>query len=366
MRSIITSLVLAATLIAAACSDDDDTRDVQAGLDQVVRDEVAANGFLGAGVSVRLADGRTFHSATGHSDPEAKQVYDGASTEQIVGSVTKLYTAVLVMQLVEQHRISLDDRVDRWLSFPGADAITVRMLLSHTSGLNDYLNHMTLEQLGQPWTPGQLVEIAIAAGPMGAPGMTQAIYSNTNFVVLAMIVEAETGKSWEANVRERIAAPLGLVHTYDAGESERAAHLVGGWLETPSGWLDTSTLFDPSVGWAIGSMVSTNAELLRFSEALFDGELFASPATLAQMRHYQTEGDPAYAGDDPPATLGLAMMSLSMGGMTLEGHLGHIEGYNACALRDPETGAIIVVTSNDNRASAGPIAVKVARYLRDR
>jgi CubicO group peptidase (beta-lactamase class C family) len=250
---------------------------------------------------------------------------------------------------------------------PNARKITVRMLLTHTSGLRDYLHLLTLAQLGQPWTPAQLLDLALAAGPMGAPGMAKAIYSNTNVLVLAMIVEAETGTSWEDNVEERIALPLGLEHTYYAGQRDRATHLAGGWLETDAGWLNTMTVFDPSVGWGIGAMVSTNAELRRFTEALFDGELFASPATLEQMRQYDTEMDPAYQSPgEPPSRVGLALTSMSVGGVTIEGHLGHIEGYNAGAVRDPDTGAIIVVTSNDNRAWAGPIALEVARYLRDR
>jgi CubicO group peptidase (beta-lactamase class C family) len=327
---------------------------------------VAANGFLGTGVSVRLADGRRFRTAEGLSDPIAEEVYDVAATEQVVGSVTKLYTAVLVMQLVEANRIALDDTADRWLSFAGAGEITVRMLLTHTSGLNDFLEHMTLEQLGQPWSPAQLLEIALAAGPLGTPGMPKAIYCNTNFLVLSMIVEAETGKSWEGNVEERIARPLGLEHTYYAGQSDRAAHLAGGWIETDAGWIDSLTVIDPSVGWGMGAMVTTNAELLRFSEALFDGELFESPATLAEMRRFDTEMDPAYLGEDPPSSVGLAIIRMRVDAVTLEGHLGHAEGYNAGAVRDPDTGAIIVVTSNDNRAFSGYTAQKVAQYLRDR
>ena len=358
-------LLLPLILFFAACGYEDSAQ-VQAWLDQVVRDDVVTNGFLGTGVSVRLADGRRFVTAEGLSDPVAEDVYDVAATEQVVGSVTKLYTAVLAMQLVEAERIDLDDRVDRWLSFAGAGEITVRMLLNHTSGLNDFLEHMTLEQIGQPWTPEQLLDIALAAGPLGTPGMAKAIYCNTNFLVLAMIVEAETGTSWEANVEERIARPLGLEHTYYAGQSDRAAHLAGGWIQTDAGWLDSLTVMDASTGWGVGAMVSTNAELLRFTEALFDGELFESPATLAAMRRFDTEMDPAYLGEDPPSSVGLAIISMRVGAVTLEGHLGHAPGYNAGAVRDPETGAIIVVTSNDNRAFSGYTALKVAQYLRDR
>lgn len=367
IRGRITALVVSSlALSVAACRSDGHTSEVQVGLDAVVWSDVADNGYLGTGVSVRLTDGRVLRSVVGFSDPEEGDLYDLSSTEQIIGSVTKLYTAVLVMQLVEGGQLALDDTVDRWLSFPGADRITVRMLLSHTSGLSEYLDKLTLEQLGQPWSPEQLLQVALDAGPLGEPGMEQGIYTNTNFLVLAMIVEAVTGKSWEDGVQERIARPLGLRHTYYAGQRERAGHLAGGWMQTEDGWLDTLTLLDPSVGWGCGAMVTTNEELMRFTEALFDGELFESPDTLARMLRFDTQMNPAYLGQDPPSRVGLGIIRMEVDGMQLEGHLGHAEGYNAGALRDPATGELIVVTSNDNRAFSGYTALKVAQYLRDR
>jgi D-alanyl-D-alanine carboxypeptidase len=184
--------------------------------------------------------------------------------------------------------------------------------------------------------------------------------------VLAMIVEAETGVSWEKNVETRIARPLGLRHTYFAGETDKATGMVGGWLMTETGWLDSLTIIDPSVGWGVGGMVSTNVELLRFTTALFDGELFDSPATLAAMQSYDTEFDPAYQDPaEPPSAVGLALTRMTLDGIVLEGHLGHIEGFNAAALREAARGDIIVVTSNDDRANGGFIAFDVARYLRD-
>ncbi len=360
------SLMIVVPLLLTACGLHDAVH-VDEDLDQLVSDELAENDFLGLGVGVRTADRWPCFAADGNSDPWADHEYDVDATEQVIGSVTKLYTATLVMQLVEDDRIGLDDPVDRWISFPGAAEITVRMLLSHTSGLSDYLRLLGLEQLGQPWMPRQLLDIALAAGPMGAPGMDKAIYSNTNFLVLALIVEEETGMAWEQNIQERIAGPLGLDHTYFAGEQDRAMHLAGGWIPTEAGWLDVLTLIDPSVGWAVGGMVTTNVELLVFTAALFDGELFDSPTTLARMLEFDTQIDPAYQDPrEPPSSVGLGIMRMTADGITLDGHLGHIDGYNAGALRDPVTGEIIVVTSNDDRAFAGPIALRVARTLRAR
>jgi CubicO group peptidase (beta-lactamase class C family) len=359
------ALFVAMCLVLFACNNVVDEVKEQ-GLEDLLEDQVDDHGFISVGASVRLDDGDRIRASVGHVAPLGGEAYDVLHTEQVIGSVTKLYTAVLVMQLVEEGRVDLDARVDTWLDFPGADAISVRMLLNHTSGLNDYLNVMSLAQVGQPWTPPELLGLALAQGPLGAPGMDKAIYSNTNFLVLAMIVEAETGVSWEDNLAARIVAPLGLSHTYFAGETGKAGDLVGGWMQTEAGWLDSMTLIHPSVGWAIGGMVTTNDELLRFTGALFDGELFTEPATLAAMRRFEVETDPAYQNPaEPPSRVGLAITSMTYDSITLEGHLGHIEGFNAAALHDPARDEIIVVTSNDDRAYAGPIAFDVARFLRD-
>ncbi len=367
------ALLLASSSVAlTACGGHDhpdDTAEIQAALEGIAESEVTENEFLSTGITVRLADGRLFaanagHVAPDHAVPDHAAAYDVTSTEQVIGSTSKLYTAVLVMQLVEEGAISLDDTVDRWVTFEGADAITVRMLLNHTSGLADYLEQLAPEQYGQAWTPEELLQIALDAGPIGEPGLEQGVYTNTNFLILGMIVEEASGSSWVSNLHARITEPLGLGHTYFAGEADRAEHLAGGWFRTDDGWLDSMAFLDPSIGWAVGGMVSTNEELMRFTEALFDGELFESPDTLAQMLAFETVMDPDYLGMNPPSAVGLCIWRMEVDGVRLDGHLGYILGYNSAALRDPDTGALIVVTSNDDRAFSGFTALKVAEYIR--
>lgn len=364
-------LLFALPLFAtSACSDVDlapaDTAYLQASLDRFAARAVSDDACIGLGISVRMPDGRTFRAAAGHSDPDGRAAYDGAATEQVIGSVTKLYTAVLVMQLVEAGVLSLEDTLDRWFDFPGVDRITLRMLLEHTSGLPEFLTGMSMADVGHPWTPEALVDRALGFERYGEPPLAQAVYSNTPSVLLALIVEAETGETWEDNIAARIAEPLGLTHTYHAGEADKAGALAGGWLRTDAGWIDVMDVLDPSVGWGGGAIVTTNDELMRFAQAFFAGELFEDPATLQAMLDFDVVMDPSHLGEEPPSTVGLAVLRMEVDGVRLDGHLGHTHGYNAGLVRDPDTGAIIVVTSNDDRARAGYPILEIARFLRSR
>ncbi|MCC6622309.1 MAG: beta-lactamase family protein [Deltaproteobacteria bacterium] len=353
--------------LAPACAGTDvppdDAAFIQAGLEALAEGEVGEDTF-GLGISIRLADGRVFRADAGHADPAQAAPYDVAATEQVIGSVTKLYTAVLVMQLVEAGELALDDTIDRWFDFPDAEAMTVRSLLQHTTGIRDFLTGMTLEHVSRPWTPDELLARALEGGLLGGPPLPQAIYSNTNSLLLGLILEAETGERWEDLIARRITGPLGLEHTYFAGEHDKADHLAGGWMLTPNGWVDTMQLVDPSIGWSVGGLVTTNAELLRFAAALFDGALFESPDTLDRMLRFDTVMDPTHLGEEPPSNVGLHVMRMTIDDVRLDGHLGHIKGFNAAAVRDPDTGALIVITSNDDRAFAGWIALEVARFVR--
>ncbi|MCC7539440.1 MAG: beta-lactamase family protein [Deltaproteobacteria bacterium] len=376
-RSKPTALLLGAISIAgwlgcSGCSDDDaddplldDTPVLQAALDSLAQSEVDDMSILGMGISVRLADGRVLHASAGHSDPEGSP-YDVASTKQVIGSVTKVYTAVMVMQLVESGLVSLDDTIDGWIAIPRADEITVRMLLNHTSGLADHEMLMSEDDYSVAWSPRELVQIAVDAGQVANPGENVARYSNTNYVVLGLIVEAVTGRSWQQNLAERISAPLGLEHTFYAGDPEGAEGLAGGWIHTQDGWISSLTRLDPSFGWATGSMVATNEEVTAFARAFFAGELFDSPETLERMLSFDVPMAPEFLGGQPPTTLGLCVMRVDADGVALVGHLGHAPGYATAMLRDPETGALIVVTSNTQGALPGWTVLKIAQFLRAR
>ncbi len=341
----------------------DESAALQKSLDALVLADLVGLDALGLGVTVELPDGRVFESAAGNVGPRRQDAaYSVRDTRQAVGSVTKLYTSVLVMQLVEQGTLDLDQSIDAWFDFENANDITIRMLLQHTSGIADCLDQLTPEQYALEWTPEQLVELALDAEPFGVPGTSSAFYSNTNFALLALIVEAVTGESWQGVLEARIAAPLGLSETAYAGD---ARDLADGWMRTDDGWVGTLALLDPSVGWGYGAITSTNHELARFVKALFSGELFAEQTTLEQMLEFSATMDPSVLSEgEPPQSVGLGVIRYHVGDVVLDGHLGHIAGYNSAVLRDAETGVLLTGTTNADAAVVALTLVKIAEALR--
>jgi D-alanyl-D-alanine carboxypeptidase len=150
-----------------------------------------------------------------------------------VGSITKTFVAVVVLQLVGEHRLALGDTVERWVPglVPDGGRITLRELLAHTSGLADYADdadfvRRTVAQPRRRWTPRELVGVALAEGPVARPGERFA-YASTNYVLLGMVVERASGTSLGRQLRRRIFAPLGLEDTSfatDIRPSRRYAH----------------------------------------------------------------------------------------------------------------------------------------------
>jgi D-alanyl-D-alanine carboxypeptidase len=198
-----------------------------------------------------------------------------------IGSVSKTVLATAVLQLVEQDRLGLDDNVDQWLPGLLADggAITIRQLLSHTSGLANYTDDAGLMQPRQnQLSPVQLVELAESMPSMFDPGMAAA-YSNTNFVVLGLIVEKVTRGTLARVLHEAVFQPLGL-----SSASSDAAHLhdpplVHAYADrrdaTPPSWM-------LPLLWGAGGIVMSPHDLDKFLQALFDGSLL-TPSSLKSM-----------------------------------------------------------------------------------
>jgi len=249
--------------------------------------QVEMQNIPGMVMAVRLADGTVIWGTSGHISPFGKERWN-AHTPSLIASVTKTFTAVVVMQLVEQAKLSLDDTVATWFpEQPNGDRITVRMLLSHTSGLANYQDTFgtDIEKWTREWTPEELIAEANKAGPVGEPGSKVAHYSNTNYIILGLIIEKVAGNSWAHEVETRIIKPLGLKDTTFVNEGMWDEGVIPGYLKTSDGYL--SSLEFPwyphaSTAWAAGGMVSTVSDLMTFASALFDGKL-VSRETLAIM-----------------------------------------------------------------------------------
>jgi D-alanyl-D-alanine carboxypeptidase len=359
--SAITAATLSATVPVTAASASAPGRPAY-GQQDLQRDlaAITATGVPGVLAEVQ-AGARTLRGTSGVADLDSQAPVNGNGFFRI-GSNTKTFIAVVMLQLAAEHRLSLDDTVGHWL--PGvvhgngndADAITIGELLQHTSGLHNYTEDLQA-QITSPeayrklefhqFSRPDLLDIALAQPPDFAPG-TSWNYSNTNYLLLGMIIERVTHDSWQSQVARRIIIPLALHHTYAPGASTQLPqpHATGYLLFDRNTRLDTTA---QNMSWAgsAGALISTAADLTRFWSAIGRGTLL-HPAQTRQMR--QTV--PADGGDTASVPgsrygLGIFFTPLSCGGGYWS-HKGDVPGYNTIGAVSADGRTTVVLSVNSN------------------
>ncbi|MEY2270528.1 serine hydrolase domain-containing protein [Streptomyces sp. BF23-19] len=316
---------------------------VQQSLNALVRDD----GMPAALASVQDRDGRirTYTAGLGDLATGSKVPRDG---QVRIGSNTKTFVAVVVLQLVGEGKIGLDATVDTYLPGlvrgEGIDGrrITVRQLLQHTSGLPDYGVHVDDDEIRNRYLePRELLDIALRYKADADPGETWG-YSNTNYILAGLIVQKVTGRPLAEEIDRRIIKRIGLRHTYFPAPGEmtiREPHPQGYHRNPADGPLRDFTEMDPSWGWAAGQLISTNSDLNRFFTALLAGRLLPA-AQLAEMRTTVPAGTSGLRYG-----LGLTSRPLSCGGVYW-GHGGDIAGYETRGgVTDDGRAANVAVTS---------------------
>ncbi|WP_282797227.1 serine hydrolase domain-containing protein [Streptomyces sp. CC224B] len=298
---------------------------VRQGLDALVR----SDGVPAALASVTDGKGhtRTYTAGVGDIATGAKVPRDG---QVRVGSNTKAFTAVVVLQLVAEGTVRLDGHVDTYL--PGlvhgegidGGRVTVRQLLQHTSGLPDYVGHLGDDI--RYYEPRDLLDLALRHKADFAPGEGWK-YSNTNYLVAGLLVQKVTGRPVAVEIDQRVVRRAGLRHTYFPAPGElrpRERHPRGYHQASAGAPVVDATEWDPSWAWAAGQLVSTNSDLNRFYSALLRGRLLPGPQ-LDQMRTTVPAGRPF--ADGARYGLGLVGTPLSRGGQVFWGHGGSMTGY---------------------------------------
>jgi D-alanyl-D-alanine carboxypeptidase len=287
------------------------------------------------GVIVLARDGRRSVRLAGGSARLAPRQAMRVGDRFRIGSLTKTYLSTVVLQLVAERRLALEDTVERWLPgmVPNGAAITLRQLLDHHSGLFDYFNDPRVLQpylagdLGHAYTPQELVAVAVAHPPLFAPGARppafptgrNVAYSNTNYVLLGLVVERATGRSIATELRRRIFAPLRLRATsFPSGQAIPGRHAHGYFFAARGRPLD-ATATSPTHSWAAGAIVSTAADVATFYRALLSGRLLPRRSLRAMLT--VTDGYGLGIGVNPLAECAVRW-----------GHEGEVGGYNSVAV----------------------------------
>lgn len=280
----------------------------------------------GAGAVVR--DGAQAHVLTTGTRALGQNLPFGPNHKFRVGSLSKSFTAAMVVQLAAEGAVDLDAPVETYL--PGVvtghydgGAISVRQLLNHTSGIADYVPTAfdPLKHL-DTYTLAEVAQWGLDQPPYFAPGAGHR-YSGTNYLLAGMIIEAVEGRSYAESLTQRLTAPLGMTDTYlPEGTKALPAGHVRGYVGRFF-YLDTTQMFEPSIGGSSGGLVSSGADASRFFQALMAGEV-VPPAYLAEMT--TPNGFPGSSDYG----LGLFRLPLRCGGEAW-GHNGIWPGYQSIA-----------------------------------
>ncbi len=282
-----------------------------------------------------------------------------ADMHQRIGSVTKTFTISLLLQAEADGLLSLDDTIDQYIEdVPNGDEITLRQMAEMTSGVASYTENeqWVNEELSDPhrvWKPEELAQIGMKDSPLFDPG-TEWHYSNTNTVLLGLVLEQVTGETIGELYRERIIEPLGLQDTSFpdlADSSLPEPHAKGYTLQGQSsgGEPIDATDWTPSEAWTAGAMISTVEDLLTYGRALGTGEgLLSTEQQAERLDSFISDLPPL---NQPPLEGNLAY-GLGLGeDRGWVGHNGEIPGYNTYLFYHPELDAVVVVEVNSDISS---------------
>ncbi|MGW3725193.1 serine hydrolase domain-containing protein [Streptomyces sp. NPDC000851] len=283
------------------------------------------------GALTRIDDGfRSYHIVTGEANTATHTKMDTGRRFR-VGSVSKTFTTVVLMQLAAEGRVDLDAPANNYLpkSLPD-DRITVRHLLSHRSGLYDYTNDMFYYTVpgfesvrNKVFSYQELIDLSTARPLNNAPGAAYS-YSNTNFVVLGQLIENITGTPMATHYQQRIFGPLRLRNTsYVHPQTTIAGSYARGYLRQDDTTLPLVDSTEQTVSWgqSAGAVISNAADLNRFFSSLVSGKLLPAEQLeqMMTMVPVNADGSQSYG-------LGLRARKLSCG-TTVYGHTGTVQGY---------------------------------------
>lgn len=272
-----------------------------------------------------------------------------------IGSNTKSFVVTGILQLVDQGKVGLDDPIDKYVpGVPNGNAITIRQLAGMRSGLYSYSNDIVPDGVGsdplRPWTPQELLAISFSHPPVFAPG-TQFDYSNTNTVLLGLVVEKVSGQSLGTYIDRHIARPEHLQHTvFPTDAAFPSPHAQGYTNWDPRQPIANATDWNPSWGGAAGAMISTLDDLRTWTRDVAAGKL-VKPATQRDRLQFL----PA-PGEGEGAEYGLGIEN-NNGWI---GHNGNIAGYMTQPFYLPSQRMTMIVLINSNVNVLGFVALTQA------
>jgi len=336
---------------AAPASDRDLARYAAALLEEAYPDASAP----GAAVLVARGDEAVFRDARGMASVELGVPLSADHVFRL-GSITKQLAAAGVLKLVEEGKVSLDDPLSKFLpDYPGGDAVSVRMLLDHTSGIRSYTSIPGVMEgpIQSDLDTAQLIDTFRDEPQDFAPG-EQWRYNNSGYVLVGAVIEQASGQPWHAYLDQVLFDPLGMAHT---GYGDQSQALIPGHVTGYTGGSDgpvQARYLSMTQPHAAGALVSTVDDMLRWNRGLHEGAVL-QPASHAAMVEL--------AGKAGESNYGFGIMVGELRGQALYEHGGGIFGFSTHLMYLPESGLTVVVLQNTDAGTAGSHPGETARRL---
>lgn len=352
------ALLLSLLLLFAPCTQAQQPNDIQARVPQIekmIAEEMAKNSVPGLAVAI-AKDGRILYAkGFGYADVENKVPFT-AQTVSRIGSISKTFTALAVMQLAEQGKINLDAEVQTYVpTFPKKQApITVRQLLGHLTGIRHYKG---IEFLSAKSYSDVESSLAIFKDDplLHEPGAKMS-YTTYGYSLLSRVVEAASGESFGAYLQTHIITPLALNQTYLDDPRRLIPQRARNYTKPKDQPLQNATYVDQSNKWGGGGLLSTVEDLIKYAAA-HDTDKLAKQETIKQM----------FTGlktnDGKPTGYGLGWAVATEAGKRRIEHSGGSMGATSILTKYPEQGLIIAALTNCDHYSAPLIKIKIAQII---
>ena len=365
-----TSLILYTVIILISCSNSTNsaektlTEELQALVDNAITE------YGGATLAVLMPDGQMHNIISGYSHEDKLVNHDMVFS---AGSITKMFTAVSILKLVEENKLSLDDEIGQYLpEYPNIDnTITIRQLLNHTGGIFDLVEHETIwsDIFSQPdrmWTPDEVLN-TYTNSPYFAKG-NDWHYSSTGYILLRMLIENVSLQDLGVYHRENIFDPLEMKNTYlypfEALPNE-VAH--GGWdLNNDGQYEDLNTLsMNSFYSMAMGGIFCTAEDLALWTNKLLNEKSIITHESLNQML---TLHSPCPGEEELVEAYGLGIFKYNsqlFNGLTVYGHGGNAPGYAAGCFYLPDSEVSVAMMVNTEHGEAMWIVSEVVEKVLD-
>lgn len=290
------------------------------------------NRFMGQ-VSIREGDDVVFEKAYGLPNTKTEE-QPNKNTKYKIGSITKTFTAVMIMQLVEEKKLKLDNTLSRFYpQVPNADKITINDLLRHRSGIVDYVNADSTVVMTAKVSKKDMIDRIAAYKPVFEPN-TKAEYSNSNYYLLGCIIEDLTKTPYKTNLKNRIVDKLKLKNTYMVDKAEASRNEVVSYIYNGEQW-DAFPEWDMSLPFSAGAITSTANDLTAFLRGIFSGKLL-KPTSVDEMTQLRE-------------SYGIGFVTFPFGERKFFGHTGGIEGFKSVVGYYPaEKMGISLIVNGDN------------------